>query len=252
MTTPKLTLVGAGPGDPELITLKGIKALSGAAVVLYDALIHPDLLLHTSENCIKIFVGKKKGVCQFRQEDINTLIVENALRHGHVVRLKGGDPFIFGRGHEEILYAQSFGIATETIPGISSLYSVPELQGIPLTRRGINESFWVVTGTTREHQLSADIAYAAHSSATIVILMGMSHLYEIVNVFVQENKASTPVAIIQNGSLAEEKIALGTIATIESVVKQENISSPAIIVVGEVVALHPRYVVEVLQKNDLL
>ncbi len=241
MKEPKLTLVGAGPGDPDLISVKGVKALASADVVLYDALAHPNLLNHVPEKAIKIFVGKKKGVCQFKQEDINSLIVENAKQHGHVVRLKGGDPFIFGRGHEEILYAKFFGIKTDIIPGISSSYSVPELNGIPLTRRGLNESFWVVTGTTKDHELSSDILYAAQSKATIVILMGMSKLSEIVEIFKKANKSDLPVAIIQNGSLPEEKIAIGKIETIVSIVEKEQIGSPAVIVIGEVVALHASF-----------
>ncbi len=245
MKIPKLTLVGAGPGDPDLISVKGVKALSSADVVLYDALAHPDLLKYVPENAIKIFVGKKKGVCQFKQEDINSLIVENAQKHGHVVRLKGGDPFIFGRGHEEILYARFFGLEIEIIPGISSSYSVPELHGIPLTRRGLNESFWVVTGTTREHELSSDILIAAQSSATIVVLMGMTKLKEITQVFIKEGKSELPVAIIQNGSLPEEKIAIGKIHNIVSIVEQKQISSPAVIVIGEVVSLHPSFWSEV-------
>ena len=241
MKTPKLTLVGAGPGDPDLISIKGVKALASADVVLYDALAHPDLLQHVSEQAIRIFVGKKKGVCQFKQEDINALIVENALKHGHVVRLKGGDPFIFGRGHEELLHARFFGLEVAIVPGISSSYSVPELHGIPLTRRGLNESFWVVTGTTREHDLSSDIYIAARSSATIVVLMGMTKLKEITGIFVKEGKEKLPVAIIQNGSLPEEKIALGTIETIVQIVEEKQLSSPAVIVIGEVVSLHPSF-----------
>jgi uroporphyrin-III C-methyltransferase len=241
MNSPKLTLVGAGPGDPDLISVKGVKALASADVVLYDALAHPDLLQHVRPTAIKIFVGKKKGVCQFKQEDINALIVENAKKYGHVVRLKGGDPFIFGRGHEEILHAKFFGLETEVIPGISSSYSVPELQGIPLTRRGLNESFWVVTGTTREHELSTDILIAARSTATIVVLMGMTKLKEITEIFIKEGKGKTPVAIIQNGTLPEEKVAIGKIENIVSIVEQKQIGSPAVIVIGEVVSLHPSY-----------
>jgi uroporphyrin-III C-methyltransferase len=249
MKSPKLTLVGAGPGDPELISVKGMKALASADVVLYDALAHPSLLNHVPANSIRIFVGKKKGVCQFKQDDINALIVENAQKYGHVVRLKGGDPFIFGRGHEEIIYAKFFGLETEIIPGISSSYSVPELQGIPLTRRGLNESFWVVTGTTREHELSADIAFAAQSTATVVVLMGMTKLKEITEIFIKEGKENTPVAIIQNGTLPDEKIALGKINTIVSIVEQQQIGSPAIIVIGEVVSLHPSFMVDSLKNS---
>lgn len=251
MVKPKLTLVGAGPGDPELITLKGIRALESADVVLYDALAHSDILKYAPVNCEKIFVGKKKGVCQFPQEDINKLIVEKALKSGHVIRLKGGDPFIFGRGHEEILYAQAFGIETAVVPGISSSIAVPELQGIPLTRRGINDSFWVLTGTTKEHELSADIEKAARSNATVVVLMGMTKLAEIMEVFKKEGKNETPVAIIQNGSLEEEKIGLGTVETISGVAETLKLSSPAIIVIGEVVSLHPEYISEWIQVKEI-
>lgn len=254
MSKARLTLVGAGPGDPELISLKGVRALKEADVVLYDALIHPELLNYAPESSQKIFVGKKKGVCQFPQEEINRLIVDCALNYGHVVRLKGGDPFIFGRGHEELVYAQAFNIPTEIVPGISSSISVPELQHIPLTRRGINDSFWVLTGTTREHQLSKDIEVAAKSSATVVILMGMTKLAEIAEVFRKEGKADTPVAVIQNGTLPNEKIALGSVDTITGIVKEQGLSSPAIIVIGEVVSLHPRYLKEFIQttKNSFL
>lgn len=242
--TALLTLVGAGPGDPDLITVKGIKALADADVVLYDALAHPDLLKYAPERALKIFVGKKKGVCQFKQERINELIVEYALSHGHVVRLKGGDSFIFGRGHEEIVHAQAFNIPTAIVPGLSSFYSVPEMQQVPLTRRGINESFWVVTGTTKDHELSSDIGKAAQSNATVVILMGMHKLDEITAIFSAFGKEDLPVAIIQNGTRPEEKVGLGTVATIRVVVDKEGLSSPAIIVLGEVVKLHPEWVLE--------
>jgi uroporphyrin-III C-methyltransferase len=251
MIKPRLTLVGAGPGDPELISIKGLKALQQADVVLYDALVHPDLLNHAPASSKKIFVGKKKGVCQFPQEQINRLIVECALNYGHVVRLKGGDPFIFGRGHEEMLHAQSFNIETAIVPGISSSISVPELQSIPLTRRGINDSFWVLTGNTKEHELSKDIALAAKSNATIVILMGMTKLQEITEVFKKQGRGDVPVGIIQNGSLVEEKIVLGTINTIVTSVKEQKVGSPAVIVIGEVVALHPSYLKELVNQNKI-
>jgi len=249
MRKSKLTLVGAGPGDPDLISIKGVKALADADVVLYDALAHPDLLKYAPTRAKKIFVGKRAGGCMFSQDEINKLIVENALAHGHVVRLKGGDPFIFGRGHEEILYAQSFNIETAVVPGISSSIAVPELQQIPLTRRGVNESFWVITGTTSTGDISGDIALAAQSTATVVILMGMNNLERITELFRQEGKGETPVAIIQNGSLPEERIGLGSVNTIVSVVKEQKLSSPAIIVIGEVVSLHPEYIVEFMQHN---
>jgi uroporphyrin-III C-methyltransferase len=244
MHEPKVTLVGAGPGDPELITLKGMRALSSADVVLYDALIHEEILSFAPITAIQIFVGKKKGVCQFPQDEINALLVEHALKHGHVVRLKGGDPFIFGRGHEELVYVESFNIPTEVIPGISSSIAVPELQRIPLTRRGVNDSFWVLTGTTRDHQLSADIQLAAKSNATVVVLMGMTKLKDIVQLFIDEGKSTLPVAIINNGTMPDEQYVLGTVSSIVDIVAQSGISSPAVIVIGEVVRLHPEYVID--------
>ncbi len=229
-----LTVVGAGPGDPDLITLKAIKALESADVVLYDALINESLLEYAT-NAEKIFVGKRKGCYAYQQEQINELIVSRAKSHDHVVRLKGGDPFIFGRGAEEIDYAQQFGIETRVVPGISSSLAVPAYQGIPLTKRGASESFWVITGTTKSHKLSQDVYLAAKSNATVVILMGMSKLNEIVSIFAAENKRDIPVAIIQNGTTEKERFGFGTIQTIEQVVSDKKLSSPAIIVIGEVV-----------------
>jgi len=233
---PIVTLVGAGPGDPDLLTIKGAKALAEANVVLYDALANEELLSYAPKKALKIFVGKRKGCHAYTQDQINQLIVDNALTYGHVVRLKGGDPFIFGRGSEEIDYVESFGIPTFVVPGISSSIAVPAYQGIPLTKRGVSESFWVITGTTSARKLSTDIALAAKSSATVVVLMGMSKLDQIVAIFKNESKGETPVAIIQNGTTPEEKLGIGTIDSIQQVVAENNLSSPAIIVIGEVVS----------------
>lgn len=231
---PSFTVIGAGPGDLELITLKAIKALGTADVVLYDALVNPELLEYAPK-AKHIFVGKRKGCYAYQQEQINELIVTRARTHGHVVRLKGGDPFVFGRGAEEMEYAADKGIPTKMIPGISSCISVPARQNIPVTKRNSAESFWVITGTTKEHKLSQDIHLAAKSSATVVILMGMSKLPEIVTLFKKEGKSETPVAIIQNGTRKDEKIGIGTIDTIVDVVQEEKLANPAIIVIGEVV-----------------
>lgn len=231
---PKLTVVGAGPGDPELITLKAIKALQSASVVLFDALVD-EALLGYAPHAEHIFVGKRKGCYAYQQEQINELIVQRAHAKGHVVRLKGGDPFVFGRGAEEMEYAASCGLETEFVPGISSALAVPGYQNIPLTKRGSSESFWVITGTTKEHQLSSDVKLAAKSTATVVILMGMSKLPEIVSLFKSEGKNETPVAIIQNGTTSEEKIGIGTVKNIEKVVEEQQLSNPAIIVIGDVI-----------------
>ena len=239
--TPKLTLVGAGPGDPELISIKGAKALAKADVILYDALAHPDLLELAPAHIEKIYVGKRVGNCAFQQKDINSLIVASALQYGNVVRLKGGDPFVFGRGHEEIVYAKAHGLEIEIIPGITSAVAIPELEQIPLTTRGINESFWVITGTNSSLEFSNDIRLAAQSTATVVILMGMTHLAKIAEVFIEEGKGETPAAVIQNGSLPNSKIILGKVNNIAQKVLEAQMESPSIIVFGEVVGLHPDY-----------
>ncbi len=234
MHSGKLTVVGAGPGDVELITLKGVKALQSADVVLYDALVDSRLLEHAPQ-AEKIFVGKRKGCYAYQQKQINDLIVERATQGLHVVRLKGGDPFVFGRGAEEMEHASKFGVEVAVVPGISSSVSVPASQNIPVTKRGAAESFWVITGTTKEHKLSSDVSLAAKSNATVIILMGMSKLGEIMQLFKEEGKKETPVSIIQNGTTENEKIGIGTVASIEHKAKEQQLSNPAIIVIGEVV-----------------
>ncbi len=231
----KLTVVGAGPGDVELITLKAIKALEDADIVLYDALVNPDLLDYCKKAEL-LYVGKRKGCYAYQQEQINDMIVQYGESHGHVVRLKGGDPFIFGRGAEEMEYAASKGMNVTMVPGLSSSVSVPALQNIPVTKRGSSESFWVITATTKEHKLSNDILLAAKSNATVVILMGMHKLSKIVEVFKAENKNEVPVAIIQNGTRNNEQVGIGKIDTILDIVIEQNLSSPAIIVIGDVVS----------------
>lgn len=249
MVTPKLTVVGAGPGDADLITIKAIKTLNEANVVLYDALVNPDLLDHVNPNVELIFVGKRRGCYRYQQEQINELIVARGKSHGHVVRLKGGDPFVFGRGAEEMEYAAKNGLEVEMVPGISSSLAVPAYQNVPLTKRGSSESFWVITGTTKQHKLSSDVALAAKSSATVVILMGMGKLSQIVKLFQQEGKYNLPVAIIQDGTTIREKIGVGTVNTIEAIVEEKQLSNPAIIILGEVVK-HREEILEI--QNNIL
>lgn len=249
---PRITLVGAGPGDPELITIKGVKAISTADVILYDALVNPELLKHAPADALKIYVGKRNNQHTYTQDQINLLLVDFAFSYGHVVRLKGGDPFVFGRGHEEVMYTELFNIPTTVIPGLSSSIAVPELQGIPVTNRGTSESFWVITGTTSKGQLSNDIRLAAQSTATVVILMGLSKLREITEVFKAEGKQDTAVAVIQNGSLPNERVALGTIDTIVDIITTEKLSAPAVIVVGDVVKLHTEFPVSLTNWEYLL
>lgn len=241
---PTVILVGAGPGDPELISLKGIKAIERANVILYDALVSKELLKYAPTDAKKIYVGKRSGNHTLSQDGINTLMLEMARKFGTVVRLKGGDPYVFGRGHEELVYLQTFGVDVELVPGISSVFAVPELQHIPLTKRGVSESFWTITGTTKNGKLSDDVSLAAKSNATVLILMGMKKLPEIVEVFSKNGKNDLPVAVIQNGSLPNEKTGIGTIETIVEIVYREKLGAPAIIVIGDVVTEKP----EVLNK----
>lgn len=232
--TPQVTLVGAGPGDPDLLTIKAVKALQLADVVLYDALVNPEILNH-APGAKKIFVGKRKGCHAYSQDQINELIVMYAEKFGHVVRLKGGDPFVFGRGSEEKSFAEARNVTTTVIPGISSATAVPASAGIPVTQRKLAESFWVITGTTAGHKISKDVFLAAQSSATVVILMGMGKLAEITAIFKEAGKSEMPIAIIQNGTRKDELVETGLIINIEKKVYESKISSPAIIVIGEVV-----------------
>jgi uroporphyrin-III C-methyltransferase len=238
---PRITLVGAGPGDAELISLKGVRILKSADVVLYDALVNSELLEFAPEKAIKVFVGKRSGDHSYSQEAVNKLMIDYALNYGHVVRLKGGDPFVFGRGYEELEIAASYSIPAEVVPGISSSISVPALQGIPVTHRGTSESFWVITGTTTNGEVSKDLYAAAKTDATVVVLMGVKKLKEIAAIFEAEGKGRLPVAVIQNGSMANEKVVVGTAATIAEAAADQKIDSPALIIFGEVVGLHTLY-----------
>lgn len=239
---PKVTLVGAGPGDPDLVTLKGIKAIREADVILYDALINEELLSYAKSSCTLIYVGKRAERISTSQDYINKLLVDYALTHGHVVRLKGGDPFVFGRGGEELDYVRQFNIPTAVIPGISSSVGLTGLQQIPLTYRGISESFWVITGSTADGRLSDDLMTAVRTDATVVVLMGYAKLAQIVALYQQHGKGKLPIALIQNGSLSNERVAIGRVNNILDEAKRNLVGVPAIIVLGEVVAKHQEFI----------
>ncbi|MFC4097197.1 uroporphyrinogen-III C-methyltransferase [Euzebyella saccharophila] len=245
---PKVTLVGAGPGASDLITVRGLKALKDADVVLYDALIDEELLQLVDVKSKVIYVGKRCGTHSRTQEQINEMIVKMALEFGHVVRLKGGDPFVFGRACEEIDYAESFGIPVTVVPGVSSAIAVPSSQGIPMTSRGLSSSFWVMTATKRDGNFSEDLQHAARSSATLVILMGIRKAAEIVSKVREYRDSSTPVAIIQNGTKANEECFLGTLSSFSVKLPAIDYERPGIIVIGDVVAKHPLYFNEEVQR----
>lgn len=246
---PKLTLVGAGPGAADLLTLRGLAVLKTANIVLYDALVSEEVLDFIPKDIPAISVGKRARAHSFSQQEINDLIVESAFLHGHVVRLKGGDPFVFGRGYEEIEHASSFGIETDVVPGVTSALAVPASLQIPLTSRKISESFWVITGTTQAGEISGDVALAVQSTATVVILMGLGKIRDIMKLFEQQGKTAVPVAVIQNGTTRHEKSVIGTVGTIADLAQQEGIGSPAVIIVGEVVR-YARVVDTILQSTN--
>jgi uroporphyrin-III C-methyltransferase len=235
-TTPKVTLVGAGPGDLELITVKGLNAIKKADVILYDALVNEELLDY-APIAEKVFVGKRKGFKAYSQDEINLLLVKYAFSHKNVVRLKGGDSYVFGRGYEELQYVESFGIETEIVPGISSSISVPALAGIPVTHRGTATSFTVISASLSSGELNPDIKYASLTNGTVVILMGLTKLEEIVSIYKRAGKFETGIAIISNGSLPNEQILRGNVSNILYKFEENPVPSPAIIVVGEVVNL---------------
>lgn len=245
---PKVILVGAGPGDEELITVKGLNAIKNADVILYDALVNKNLLKSAKPSTKCIYVGKRFNDHKFSQDKINQMLVDNAFEYGTVVRLKGGDPFVFGRGSEEAVFIESKGIETEFIPGISSALAVPTNQGIPMTKRGVNEGFWVLTGTTSNGEISKDIALGAQSTATLVVLMGLRNFSLIMNVIKKYRHKYTPFAIIQNGTLPNENVIIDTVNNYKNVIELIDYSSPGIIVIGDVVAEHPAFLEEEIQR----
>jgi uroporphyrin-III C-methyltransferase len=242
---PRLTVVGAGIGDPDLITLKGIKALNSADVVLYDALVNEAILQHVPATAALVYVGKRKGAKAYTQEEINERIVAYAHCCGHVVRLKGGDPFVFGRGHEEMQFAQEHGLQTDYVPGVTSAIAGAGAAGIAVTLRGASRGFWVITGTTDTGEFNPEILAAAQSNATVIVLMGVSKIKEIAAAFKAAGKPDLPVAVIQNASLPHQQEVFSTVSDIVTALQQSGIGSPGIIVLGEVV--HHRIITNEVQ-----
>jgi len=229
--TPKLTLVGAGPGDPELITVKGVKALQKADVVLYDALVDPELLSYAPD-AVHIPVGKRAGKSSVSQDTINHLIVQYAKEMGHVVRLKGGDPFVFARGCEEKAIAERHGIEVDVVLGISSVM-LPGYFGIPLTCRGVNQSFTVVTATTSEGTLSQDVLRAAEHSPTTLFFMGLGKIDLIARAYVEFGRGDLPAAIISKGSHADGDVIKGKAKDIAAIAAKAKPEAPALLIFGE-------------------
>ena len=237
MRVGKVYLVGAGPGDPGLLTVRGLELLHKADVIVYDQLVNPVLLEHSRAGAIKIFVGKHAGRHCIPQAEINQLLINYARQDCEVVRLKGGDPFVFGRGGEEAEALADGGIPFEIVPGVSSAVAAPAYAGIPLTHRKFASSFAVVTGhEARKPQSSIDWSKLATAVDTLVILMGLSNLPIIVSKLIGHGRSpETPVALIRWGTTSQQEIIVGTLADIAE--KGQLLEAPVVIVVGEVVSL---------------
>lgn len=234
--TGKVSLVGAGPGDPELLTLKAVRVLNEADIIFYDRLINQEILLHARPDSQKTSVGKRCGKIQITQEEINRKMIIAALNGQRVVRLKGGDPFIFGRGAEECLALSRHGIPFEVVPGISSISAVPAYAGIPLTLRNLATGFTVISGHL--HPASSDYDWSVLSRIpTLVILMGLNNIDGIVRQLVSHGKSGdTPAAVISRGTTQRQEVATGVLSGLAA--KAKSVASPAIIIIGQVAAYH--------------
>lgn len=261
ITPGKVYLVGAGPGDPGLITVKGLNILRRADVVIYDNLVNAVLLDEIRTDAEKIYVGKVAGRHTLRQEGINQLLIQYARAGRLVVRLKGGDPFVFGRGGEEAAALVESGISWEVVPGITSAIAVPAYAGIPVTHRESATAFTVITGheASDKEGSSLDWEAIARLNGTVIVLMGMAKLPQIICLLTRYGRAvSTPVAVIRWGSMPMQQSVVGTLETIVEQVQQVNLQSPALIVIGEVVHQSERLrwfaeaAPEMLQEDDML
>ncbi|MDM1295259.1 uroporphyrinogen-III C-methyltransferase [Sphingobacterium sp. N143] len=243
-----LFIVGSGPGDPELLTMKAYKAVKSAQVILYDNLINEEILQIANKNCVKHYVGKHPYGKYVPQEEINELILHYCDRYDRVVRLKGGDPYLFGRGFEEWLTVQGKNIAVSYIPGISSMQGAG-INDIPLTHRGISEGVWALTGMKKDGSLSADLPLAVQSRSTVVIYMGMRKLDEIARTYVLYGRGETPAAIIQHASLPQQKQVLCKAKDLVRASKEHGLGHPAIIVIGAVVDLQHAHSLAVAHRS---
>ncbi len=230
-------LTGAGPGDIELLTLKAYRVIQEADVIIYDRLANPEILEMSKDGCEFVYVGKEDGRHIMPQDEINETIYQNALKHDVVVRLKGGDPFVFGRGGEEAGYLHARDVKFEVIPGITSAISAPAYAGIPVTHRGVAVSFRVVTGHESPNKKTSQIPWENYKTDdTIIFLMGLHNLSKIAKKLIEIGKdKECPCAVISKGTTKEQKVVVGTLEDITQ--KAKDIPTPALIVVGKVVEL---------------
>ncbi len=234
----KVWLVGAGPGDPGLMTVMGMQCLRQADAVVYDRLVNPVLLKETAPHCVLIDVGKRADHHQIPQEQINAILIEQAGLGRKVVRLKGGDPFVFGRGGEEAEALARAGIACDVVPGITSAIGGLARAGIPVTHRDFASSFHVITGHLRDGKDPHNWRLLAQLEGTLVILMGMSRLADICRQLMDHGRAAdTPAAVVMNASHPEQRMVLATLATLPEQSRLAGLGAPSLIVIGEVASL---------------
>ncbi len=233
----KVYLVGAGPGDADLITVKGVNLLRQADIVLYDYLVNVELLKYCRPDCVKVYVGKRDKQHTYPQEEINRMLAEYTEKYNCVVRLKGGDPFVFGRGVEEIQTMISYGIDYEVVPGITSGVAVPAYLGIPVTARKVASSVAFVTGhSSKGSYKHVDFQALAKAVDTLVVYMGVSNTGRIVRELIAGGKSEdTPIALIRWGTYPQQQMVKGTLATIVDILKGTGFKPPALMIVGDVV-----------------
>lgn len=235
----KVWLVGAGPGDADLLTVKAARLLSNARVVLYDHLVGEGVLALLPANARLICVGKRSHNHSLPQEEINALLVRLAGEGGEVVRLKGGDPYVFGRGAEEALALSEAGIAFEVVPGITSAQGMASYAGIPLTHRGVATSVVYVTGHCRDGGEEPDWSALARPHQTVVIYMGLARLDTICRQLVAHGlPATTPAALVEQATTPRQRVVEGALGGLPALAAQHRVTAPALIVVGDVVRLH--------------
>lgn len=231
-------LVGAGPGDPELLTLRAVRLLQRADVVVYDNLVSAGVLDFVPAAAERIYAGKRRNEHTMRQEQINTLLVKLALAGKQVVRLKGGDPFIFGRGGEELQTLAAHGVKFEVIPGVTAASGVSSYAGIPLTHRDHAQTCIFVTGHLKDGSADLDWPSLVRANQTVVIYMGLSGLPEICHELIAHGAPATlPIAVVQDGSLKTQKVVTGSLANIAGLVAQQHLKSPCLTIIGNVVKL---------------
>ena len=234
-----VSIVGAGPGSPDLLTIKAAEVISRADIILYDALIHSDILSLSSENTKKIFVGKRSGKKCINQNTINQMLLEYAQSNKRVVRLKGGDPFLFGRGGEEAIFLRNHHISVYIVPGITSGIGVATQAGIPLTHRDYSQGVLFITGHESDNKEKINWNLVSKLDMTLVIYMGYAKLKTIVsNLIIEGKDPSTPIGLIQKGTTGDEKILIGEISSIHEKIKVEKLETPIIIVIGKVLDIY--------------